>query len=212
MIVRSRLAAALTLMVLLAPFQSTLAQEPRPKEPSSAAATRGGQKVPERSQTDNQEPQPDPDQEMRQAIRHLSVEVNSLSAEMRRLRKVTEYNAATMELLLSEERLWKVEDKIQALTDQRSQLDARDQELQRRMRNIPGEMLLRTPVTMKREETEAAIKADLQRALDDVRTQQSSSQTRLVELSAQAEWLRARIVTLRAKVDQPESGIEKQDK
>lgn len=212
MMVRSRLAVTLLSSIVLVPFQPALAQEPMQSEPSTPEATRAVHREPERGQTDKQEPLSDPDQEMRQAIKHLSVEVNSLSTEVRRLRKVTEQNAATMELLLSEERLWKVEDKIQALTDQRSQLDARDQEIQRRMRNIPGEMLLRSPGTLKREETEATIKADLQRALDDVRTQQSSSQTRLAELAVQAERLRARITTLRAKVDQVESGLEKQDK
>ena len=65
---------------------------------------------------------------------------------------------------------------------------------------------------MKREETEAAIKADLQRALDDARAQQSSLHTRLVELALQAERLRARIVVLRTKVDQTESETVKQDK
>ena len=210
--VRSRLSVTLLALIPLVPCQPALAQEPIQSEPSTQQTTRVAEKDTERGQTDRQELQPDTDLEMRQAIRHLSAEVSSLSAEVRRLRKVTEHNAATMELLLSEERIWKVEEKIQALTDQKSQLEARDQELQRRMRNIPGEILLRSPGTLKREETELAIKADLQRALDEVRTQQSSSQTRLVELSAQAERLRARIVVLRAKVDQAESGIEKQDK
>lgn len=210
--VRLRPAVSLLALIVLVPFQPALALEPKQWEPSTPQATRATEKDTERGQTDRQELQPDPDLEMRQAIRRLSVEINSLSAEVQRLRKVTENNAQTMELLLSEERLSKVEDKIQALTDQKSQLDAREQEIQRRMRNIPGEMLLRSPGTLKREETEAAAKADLQRALDEVRTQQSSSQTRLVELSAQAERLRARIVMLRAKVDQAESGIEKQDK
>ncbi|MFY9611505.1 MAG: hypothetical protein WAU45_23195 [Blastocatellia bacterium] len=146
---------------------------------------------------------------MRQAISQLTVEINALSAEVQRLRKVTERNAQTMELLLSEERLSKVEDKLQALTDQRSQLAAREQEILRRMRNIPGEMLARGPVTLRREETEAAIKIDLQRALDDVRNLQSSCQQSLAELTVQAERLRARIVVLRAKVDQAESKSEK---
>lgn len=212
MMVRPRLAATrLSLIMLLVPFQPALAQEPRQSEPPTPQATGAAQKESQRGQTDKQEAQPDPDQEMRQAMRHLAVEINSLSAEVQRLRKVTERNAQTMELLLNEDRLSKVEDKIQALTDQRSQLDAREQEIQRRMRNIPGEMLARGPGTLRREETEAAIKVDLQRALDDVRNQQSSSQHRLAELTVQAERLRGRIVMLQAKVDQAESKSEKQD-
>ncbi len=212
MIVRSRLAATrLSLTMLLVSFQPALAQEPRQSEPSAPRVTRAVQEEPQRDQTDKQEAQSDPDQEMRRAITHLTAEINSLSAEVQRLRKVTERNAQTMELLLNEERLSKVEDKIQALTDQRPQLDAREQEIQRRMRNISGEMLARGPGTLRREETEAAIKVDLQRALDDVRSQQSSSQNRLAELTVQAERLRARIVMLRARVDQAESKGERQD-
>lgn len=212
MIVRSRLAATrLSLVMLLVHFQPALAQEPRQSKPSTSPANRAAQKEVQRGQPEKQEEQPDPDQEMRQAIRHLTIEINSLSAEVQRLRKVSEHNAQTMELLLNEERLSKVEDKIQALTEQRSQLDAREQEIQRRMRNIPGEMLARGLGTLRREETEAAIKVDLQRILDDLRNQQSSIQHRLAELTVQAERLRARIVMLRAKVDQVESKSEKQD-
>jgi len=214
MIVRSRLfTMRLSVTMLLVSFQPVLAHEPRQSEPSTPRAPRAAQKEPQRGQTNKQEQeaQSEPEEEMRRAITHLTVEINSLSAEVQQLRRVTERNAQSMELLLNEERLSKVEDKIQALTDQRSQLDAREQEIQRRMRNIPAEMLVRGPVTLRREEIEAAIKVELQRALDDVRSQQTSSQHRLAELTAQAERLRARIVMLRPKVEQAESKDEKQD-
>lgn len=210
MIVPSRLAAThFTLIMLLMHFQPALAQE-LGQSPTSQT-TPAPQKEPQRGQTERQETQPDPEQEIYQAIRHLTGEINLLGAEVQRLRKVTERNAQTLELLLNEERLSKVEDKIQALTDQRSQLDAREQEIQRRMRNIPAEMLVRGSTTLKREEIEAAIKADLQRALDDVRNQQSGSQTRLAELTGQAERLRLRITMLRERVDQTDSKSEKPD-
>ena len=77
------------------------------------------------------------------------------------------------------------------------------------MRNIPGELLTRGG--LRREEAEAAVKGELQRALDDVHNQQSSYQQRIVELNAQAERLRARVEALRKRVDQPESKSEKQD-
>jgi chromosome segregation ATPase len=147
--------------------------------------------------------------EMRQTLDHLADEIKSLGIELQRLRKVTDRNAQTMELLLSEERLSRVEDKIQDAIERRSQLDAREQDLQRRMRNIPNELLTRGGV--RREEAEAAIKGEIQRALDEVHNQQSSYQHRLVELNAQAERLRARVETLRKKVDPVEPKTEKQD-
>lgn len=213
MIIQSRLAITrLSMIVLLLPLQSALAHGPRQSEPSTSRTTRTPQKEQQKGQSDNQETQTEPDLEMRQAIRQLTVEINSLSAELQRLRKVTERNSQTMELMLHEERLSKVDDKIQALSDQKSLLDVREQEIQRRMRNIPGEMLSRGLGSLRREESEAAIKAELQRALDDVRNQQAGSQNRLAELTVQAERLRARIVVLREKVEQEESKSERQER
>lgn len=210
MIVRLRLAAArFSLVMLFVNFQPALAKGPGQSKSLSPIAA--AQKEPQTGQTEKQEVQPDPDQEMRQAIKHLATEINSLGAEVQRLRKVTERNAELMELLVTEERLSKVEDRIQELTDQRSQLDAREQEFLRRMRNIPAEMLVRESGTsLKRDEAEAAARAGLQRGLDEVRNQQASLQDRLAELTAQAERLRARIEVLRARYDAA-SRSEKQD-
>jgi len=211
MIVRSRFAAVcLALALPPALFQPALAQEPA-KRPafSKPQATRPAQKEPQVEQAEKQEPQKGSEDEMRQTLDHLAAEVKSLGAELQKLRKVTDRNAQTMELLLNEDRLAKLEDKIQDVTERRSQLDAREQDLQRRMRNIPGELLTRGG--LRREEAEAAVKGELQRALDDVHNQQSSYQQRIVELNAQAERLRARVEALRKRVDQPESKSEKQD-
>lgn len=202
----SRLVARwLSLVFVLALANPNFAQEPSNRTAARPQAARAAQKDP----TDKQETPPSAGEEMRQAITQLTAEMISLGAEVQRLRKVTERNAATMELLLDEERLSKLEDKIRDATDHKAQLDTREQEIQRRMRNIPGELIGRG--ALRRDEAEIAIKAELQRALDDVHNQQTSYQQRITDLNAEAERLRARVETLRKKVDQVESKSEKQD-
>ena len=135
---------------------------------------------------------------MRRAIANLSTQIGLLADEMRKLRRETERNSGMMELLLNEDRLAKVEDKIQDANSNKAQLDSREQDLQRRMRNIQGELLLRGG--LRRDEAEAAIRSELQRALDDIRAQQAANNQRLAELNEQAARLRARVEALRKKV------------
>ena len=144
-----------------------------------------------------------PEDQMRQTLDRLVTELKSLAAEVQRLRRATDRNAQNMELLLSEERLARLEDRIQDATDRKPQLDAREQDLQRRMRNIPNELLVRGG--MRREEAEAAAKADLQKALDEVHGQQTVNQARIVDYTKQAERLRIRVEALRSKIDPPET-------
>jgi chromosome segregation ATPase len=193
-------------VLVLALANPNLAQESSNRAPAAKPqAARAARNDP----TDKQEMPAIAGEEMRQAITQLTAEVISLGSEVQRLRKVTERNSATMELLLNEERLSKTEDKIRDATDRKAQLDAREQEIQRRMRNIPGELIGRG--ILRRDEAETAIKAELQRALDDVHSQQTSNQQRITDLNAEAERLRARVEALRKKVDQVESKSEKQD-
>jgi chromosome segregation ATPase len=152
----------------------------------------------------------DPDEAMRRAITNLSTQIGLLTDEMRRLRRETERNSGMMELLLNEDRLAKVEDKIQDANNNKAQLDAREQDIQRRMKNIQGELLLRGG--LRREEAEAAIRSELQRALDDVRSQQTAYQQRIAELNEQAVRLRARVETLRKKLESIEVKSEKEEK
>jgi chromosome segregation ATPase len=199
-------AAWLSFVFVLALANPNLAQEPSNRAPSvKPQAARAAQNDP----TDKQERLASAGEEMRQAITQLTAEVISLGSEVQRLRKVTERNSATMELLLNEERLSKMEDKIRDATDRKAQLDAREQEIQRRMRNITGELIGRG--ALRRDEAETAIKAELQRALDDVHGQQTSYQQRITDLNTEAERLRARVEALRKKVDQVESKSENQD-
>jgi hypothetical protein len=147
---------------------------------------------------------------MRRAISNLSTQIGLLADEMRKLRRETERNSGTMELLLNEDRLAKVDDKIQDAVNYKMQLDAREQDIQKRMRNIQGEVLLRGG--LRREEAEAALRVELQRALEDVRSQQIAHHQRVAELNEQATRLRARVESLRKKVELTEVKSEKEEK
>ena len=144
-------------------------------------------------------PTPEPDDAMRRAVTDLSTQIGLLADELRLMRRESERNSAMLELLLNEDRLSKLEDKLQQANDAKAQLDAREQDLQRRMRNIQGELVLRGG--LRRDEAEAAIRADLQRSLDDVHAQQAVYQQRIAELNDQAARMRARVETLRKKLE-----------
>ena len=152
-------------------------------------------------------PAPEPEELMRRAITDLSIQIGLLTDEMKKLRRDTDRNAGILELLLNEERLTKLEDKLQEATNNKGQLDAREQDINRRMKNIQAELAMRG--ILRRDEAEAAVRADLQRGLEDVHNQQSIWQQRIAELNEQAVRIRARVETLRKKFE-PEPKEEKE--
>ena len=139
---------------------------------------------------------------------NLSTQMDLLTKEMRLLRKATERNSMLIELLLYEERLAKIEEKLDAAIMLKSDLDAREADLQRRMKNIQQEVMLRGG--LRRDEVEAALKADIQRALEDIKTRQTLQQDRISELQAQVARLRARVEALRKKLDREDEKSEQQ--
>ncbi len=151
----------------------------------------------------------EPEDEMRRAITNLSTQIGLLTDEMRKLRRETDHNSGIMELLLSEDRLAKLEDKIQETTNNKAQLDAREQDIQRRAQNIQGELLRGG---LRRDDAEATIRLELQRALEDTRTQQVAIRQRLAELNEQAARLRARVDALRKKFESTDAKSEKEEK
>lgn len=152
----------------------------------------------------------EPDEAMRRTLSNLSTQIGALADELKMMRRETERNSTMLELLINEERLAKLEDKIQDAIDRKLQLDAREQEIGRRSRNIQGELVLRGG--LRRDEAEAAIRADLQRAVDDVHTQQAAYQQRVAELNDQATRLRARVETLRKKLELLDLKSDKEEK
>jgi chromosome segregation ATPase len=141
----------------------------------------------------------EPNDQMTRALTSLSTQISVLTDELKRLRRETERNAGMMELLLNEDRLARVEDKVQAAQDYKAQLDIREQDFLRRQKNIQVEVVMRGG--LRRDEAEAAIKAELQRGLEDTRNQQLIYQQRIAELNEQATKLRARIDKLRKKME-----------
>jgi len=182
--------------------QEPTGQSPRPTRPSQKTVSEPQEK------TDIEREPSSSDEMMRRAMSSLSTQMDSLTKEMRLLRKATERNSMLIELLLYEERLAKVEEKLDAAIMLKTDLDARESDLQRRMKNIQQEVMLRGG--LRRDEVEAALKADIQRALEDVKTRQTLQQDRISELQAQVARLRARVEALRKKLDREDEKSEQQ--
>jgi predicted nucleic acid-binding Zn-ribbon protein len=187
--------------------QETIKQEPPARtrvKPAPKPVTEPVDKIGEPAQPS------EPDQAIQRAITSLSTQITLLNDEVRKLRLETARNSEMMELLLSEDRLTKLEERIQEAADHKAQLDAREQELVRRSRNIPNELVLRGG--LRRDEAEAAIRADIQRALEDVHNQQAAYQQRAAELVEQSTCLRARVEGLRKKFELSDEKNVREDK
>jgi chromosome segregation ATPase len=208
---RSRpLSALFSVLFIIALAAVGFAQEPTKQAPAEKARpTRPVQKAtPETGDGSDQETTPvNSDEAMRRAITQLSTEIDSLTSEVKLLRRTTERNSQTIELLLYEERLGKAEEKLDAAIERKAELDAREQDIQRRMRNIQQEVMLRGG--LRRDEVEAALRAEYQRALEDVKNQQSLYQQRISELQTQVTRLRDRVEALRKKIERVEEKSEK---
>ncbi len=182
--------------------QEPTGQSPRPTRQTQKAVSEAQEK------TDIERAPSSPDEMMRHSLSSFTTQMDLLTKEMRLLRKATERNSMLIELLLYEERLAKVEEKLDAAITLKADLDARESDLQRRMKNIQQEVMLRG--ALRRDEVEAALKADIQRALEDVKTRQSLQQERISELQAQVARLRARVEALRKKLDREDEKSEQQ--
>jgi chaperonin cofactor prefoldin len=200
MIKRLSLISFLAILLTLSGASEIFAQQ-SPRQ-NQSEKTRPTQKT---SDADIQKTEASPqstDEALRTAITGLSNQVAILASELRRLREETQRNSERIEMLMYEERLGKIEAKMEEALNEKMNLDAREQEIQRRQRNIPQEALLRGGI--RREEAEAAVKADLQRALDDVRERQESSQKRIADIQQQSDRISTRLEALRKKLEPPE--------
>lgn len=209
---RMVLSIAVALSALVGSSVSGIAQETiRQQRPAKTQVKPSPKPAPEPvERTVENSPSSGPDQAMQRAITSLSTEIGLLNDEVRKLRLETQRNSQMMELLLNEDRLAKLEEKIQEAADHKAQLDAREQELGRRSRNIQGELVLRGG--LRRDEAEAAIRADIQRALDDIHNQQAAYQQRAAELIEQATRVRARVEALRKKFDLSDEKSAREEK
>jgi chromosome segregation ATPase len=206
-----RLRLLFSALILIALAVACFAQEPVRQVPAEKSRpSRATQKAPA-EQVENPDLITTPvnsDEAMRRAIVNLSTQINELTAEMKMLRRTTERNSQTIELLLYEERLAKVEEKLDAAIERKADLDAREQDIQRRLRNIQQEVMLRGG--LRRDEVEAALRAEYQRALEDVKNQQALYQQRIAELQTQVNRLRIRVEALRKKIERADEKSEQQ--
>lgn len=198
MIKRPVLISILAISITLSGASTTLAQQParqtekvRPAQKNSDADT----------QKSEEEAKQSTDEALRLAITGLANQVAILTSELRRLREETQRNSERIELLFYEDRIGKLEVKMEEALNDKNNLDAREQDIQRRQRNISQEALLRGGI--RREEAEAAARADLQRALEDVHERQENAQKRIADLQAQSDRLNTRAEALRKKFDPP---------
>ena len=207
-----RINLTLAIAASLALSTSAVAQQPPRGAPTSPVRPSPQVQKPVEVVAPIVEPAPESslDLALQKTLADLSLQIEKLTVELQTMRKETERNATSMELILHEERLSKTEAKIDDLTALKFQLDSREQEIQRRMRNIQQELVLRAGPIIRRDEAERAIRAELQRALDDTTAQRDNTQQRILELNNQAEQLRLRIATLRKKFEKLETPPEGQ--
>ena len=201
---RARLLTAVFILALTSSATEQIFAREQPGQDRPGTSRPAQRPAQEATQTQEAEQVPETTEDaLRRTLAGLADQMSTLTTEVKRLRSAMERSSLTIELLLNEERLARVEGKIEDANDYKFQLDQREQEIQRRTRNIQYELLSRGG--LRREESENAIRAELQRALDDVKNQQAASQQRVTELQAQATRLRQRIETLRQRLEPPES-------
>jgi len=135
---------------------------------------------------------------LRRAISGLTEQVGELKLEVRRLRQESERSSTTLELMLYEERLTKAEANLERETQALSQLDARIQDIQRRIDNVPQEVLARG--ILRRVEGEKALRAEYQRLLEQSMEEKDPQQQKALEAQARVEGLRQRVQTLNEKL------------
>lgn len=209
MIKLTRLISILVAAIIsLGLVDASIAQEVKQQEPGAKPKAARPNQKPAGEQMEKDEPvvvQESNEAALRRTITSLSDQIGLLTGEVKRLRKESEHTSIVIELLLYEERLARAEDKIDEAMETKAALDAREQEIQRRLRNIQQELILRGGAVLRRDEAEAAIRADLNRSLEDTRNQQTHYQQRISELQSQAERMRQRVLTLRKRLEQREA-------
>jgi peptidoglycan hydrolase CwlO-like protein len=201
-------AILLSFVVAVTLAGASAAQEPTPSKPRPPRPAQKPELEPS-TKPEAVVEAPSTEEQMRQTISNLSTQIDALNAEVKLLRRSTERNSLALESLLSEERLGKLEDKLDQATQRKIELDMREADIQRRQRNISQEVTARG--FLRRDEGEALLRTEFQRALDDTHSQQQQIQQRIADLQAQVTQSRARVETLRRRLDRLEGREESSD-
>jgi chromosome segregation ATPase len=199
-----RTLTVICLSIVAALFLSVAGLAQEPVTPAKPRTSRPAQKpdadLPQKLDTPVESPSSD--EAMRRTLTSLSSEIDSLNTEIKLLRRATERNSMAIELLLTEERQGKVEDKLDEATQHKVELDAREADIMRRQKNIQQEVTQRG--FLRRDEGEALLRTEFQRALDDTRSQQQQAQQRIAELQTQVTEIRTRADSLRRRLERLE--------
>ncbi len=199
MMKQSGVIAFLTCALIITAATVALSQEPpKPAQGAKPRAQRAEQSTPATPQADT-EPVESENEALRRTLSKLSDQIGALNTEVRRLREQTERSSLTLEVLLNEERLGKAENKVDEEMNYKNQLEGREQEIQRRLRNIQQELMLRG--VLRREEAEAALRAELNRQLEDTREQLATQQQRIAEAQSRVERIRLRVAELNKRLE-----------
>lgn len=196
-----------TIFVVVFLFIATTQAQDLTRQESRSKSARQNQKAANIEKTEPEVVQETSDELLRRTITNLSEQIDKLTVEVKKMRQDFERTSTVTELLLLEERLTRIEDKLDSAMLAKANLDAQETDIQRRQRNISQELMMRGGA-LRRDEAEAAIKQEFQRTLESIRAQQIVLQTRITDLQAQADRLRFRIETLRRKVERIELKTE----
>lgn len=199
MVKQSGVIALLTCALIITAASAALSQEPsKPAQATKPRAQRTEQATPATAPADT-EPVESENEALRRTLSKLSDQIGALNTEVRRLREQTERSSLTLEVLLNEERLGKAENKVDEEMNYKNQLEGREQEIQRRLRNIQQELMLRG--VLRREEAEVALRAELNRQLEDTREQLATQQQRIAEAQSRVERIRHRVAELNKRLE-----------
>jgi hypothetical protein len=177
---------------------SASAQEPGKPAPKEKAQPPSEPKPSANAATEQEQAVEGSEEALRRAISGLTEQVGELKLEVRKLRQESERSSTTLELMLYEERLTKAEASLERETQSLSQLDARAQDIQRRIESVPQEVLARG--ILRRVEGEKALRAEYQRLLEQTLEEKDPQQQKVLEAQARVEGLRQRVQTLNEKL------------
>jgi len=187
---RTVFAGFILVIVAMCVVETCFAQEPegRPKPTQTAPSKPVGDK------------QAAPDlTPLLDALNSLRDQVQELTAEVRRLRAAHDRDAAQMELLLTQERLARIEDNIASANQRQADLASNEQALHYRQDNVDQEVTLSSAIN--RDEKKDAILSEISRGFDDVHSRQVANQKVLADLQSEANRLRSHIEELRKRLE-----------
>src|SRR5688500_10068909 len=126
---------SIILMVAFLFITTTHAQD-LPRQESKSKPARQNPKPADIEKSEPEVVQQTSDELLRRTITNLAEQIDKLTGEVKKMRQDSERTSTVMELLLLEERLTRLEDKLDSAMNAKANLDAQETDIQRRQRNI----------------------------------------------------------------------------